>query len=93
MKTETTYKLKTDGKKVFMALITGQYAPQPDNVIGLIKGNTLKRASIKEIYGFLKAAGAEPTAESIENLARQARYMARVLADCSVDIKIKGESK
>ena len=93
IETETTYKLKTDGKKVLATLITGQYAPQSDSVIGLIKRNTLKQASIKEIYDFLKAAGVEPTAESIESLARQARYMARVLADCSVDIKIKGESK
>ncbi len=93
VETETTYKLKTDGKKALATLITGQYAPQPNSVIGLIKGNTLKRTSIKEIYDFLKATGAEPTAESIENLARQARYMASVFTDCSVDIKIKGESK
>ena len=66
VETETTYKLKTDGKKALATLITGQYAPQPNSVIGLIKGNTLKRASIKEIYDFLKATGAEPTAESIE---------------------------
>ena len=93
VETETTYKLKADGKKVLATLITGQYAPQPDSVIGLIKGNTLKRASIEEIYDFLKDAGTEPVAENIENLAKQARYMASVLADCSVDIKIKGESK
>ena len=93
VETETIYKLKADGKKVLATLITGQYAPQPDSVIGLIKGNTLKQASIKEIYDFLKASGAEPTAENIENLARQARYMASIFADCSVDIKIKGESK
>lgn len=93
IETETTYKLKTDGKKVLATLITGQYAPQSDSVIGLIKRNTLKQASIKEIYDFLKAAGVEPTAESIESLARQARYMARVFTNCSVDIKIKGESK
>lgn len=93
IETETTYKLKTDGKKVLATLITGQYAPSENSVIGLIKRNTLKQASIKEIYDFLKAAGAEPTAENIENLARQARYMASIFADCSVDIKIKGESK
>ena len=93
IETETIYKLKADGKKVLATLITGQYAPQPDSVIGLIKGNTLKQASINEIYDFHKASGAEPTAENIENLARQARYMASIFADCSVDIKIKGESK
>ena len=93
VETETTYKLKADGKKVLATLITGQYAPQPDSVIGLIKGNTLKRASIEEIYDFLKAAGAEPTAESIENLARQARYMASVFADCSVNVRTKGETE
>ena len=93
VETKTTYKLKTDGKKVIATLITGQYAPQPDSVIGLIKGNTLKRASIKEVYNFLKAAGAEPTAESIENLARQARYMARVFTDFSINIRIKGETE
>ena len=93
IETETTYKLKTDGKKVLATLITGQYAPQSDSVIGLIKRNTLKQASIKEIYDFLKAAGAEPTAESIENLARQARYMASVFADCSVNVRTKGETE
>lgn len=93
IETETIYKLKADGKKVLATLITGQYAPQPDSVIGLIKGNTLKRASIEEIYDFLKDAGAEPTAESIENLARQARYMASVFADCSVNVRTKGETE
>ena len=93
IETETIYKLKADGKKVLATLITGQYAPQPDSVIGLIKGNTLKRASFEEIYDFLKDAGAEPTAESIENLARQARYMASVFADCSVNVRTKGETE
>ena len=93
VETETTYKLKTDGKKVLATLITGQYAPQPDSVIGLIKGNTFKRASIEEIYDFLKAAGTEPAAENIENLAKQARYMASVFADCSVNVRTKGETE
>lgn len=93
VETETTYKLKADGKKVLATLITGQYAPQSDSVIGLIKGNTLKRASIEEIYDFLKAAGTEPAAENIENLAKQARYMASVFADCSVNVRTKGETE
>lgn len=93
VETETTYKLKTDGKKVLATLITGQYAPSENSVIGLIKRNTLKQASIKEIYDFLKAAGAEPTAESIESLARQARYMASVFTDFSINIRIKGETE
>ncbi len=93
VETETTYKLKADGKKVLATLITGQYAPQPDSVIGLIKGNTLKRASIEEIYDFLKDAGTEPIAENIENLAKQARYMASVFADCSVNVRTKGETE
>ena len=93
VETETIYKLKADGKKVLATLITGQYAPQPDSVIGLIKGNTLKRASIEEIYDFLKDAGTEPIAENIENLAKQARYMASVFADCSVNVRTKGETE
>ena len=93
VETETTYKLKTDGKKVLATLITGQYAQSENSVIGLIKRNTLKQASIKEIYDFLKAAGAEPTAESIENLARQARYMASVFTDFSINVRTKGETE
>lgn len=93
IETETIYKLKADGKKVLATLITGQYAPSENSVIGLIKRNTLKQASIKEIYDFLKAAGAEPTAESIESLARQARYMASVFTDFSINIRIKGETE
>lgn len=93
IETETIYKLKTDGKKVLATLITGQYAPSENSVIGLIKRNTLKQASIKEIYDFLKAAGTEPIAENIENLAKQARYMASVFADCSVNVRTKGETE
>ena len=90
VETESTYKLKADGKKILATLITGQYAQPENSVIGLIKRNTLKQASIKEIHDFLKAIGTEPTAENIENLAKQAKYMASVFIDFSVNVKTKG---